>query len=163
MQTEENQVLYQYNKYYDEVRVQLHTFLLINTYSQVFPVYLSRSSCRHEFKYTSIVHKTLMIAFILIEEEVAIMLILEGDKGMANEMGQIEQERVVLSILIVKHYSTIVNEFNFLRKSRKAVFLAMSWCRLFNQSCPLLLLLLMLIYQCSPCIVNYFQPIKVIA
>jgi hypothetical protein len=91
------------------------------------------------------------------------MLVLEGYESMADKMRQIEQERIVLSILIVQHYSAIVYKFYFFWECWKAVLLTMNLWRLFDQSCPLLLLLLMLFYQSSSCIVNDFQSIKVIA
>jgi hypothetical protein len=44
------------------------------------------------------------------------VLVLEGDKSMADEMSEIEKKAIVGRVLIIEHYLTVIDEFDLLRQ-----------------------------------------------
>lgn len=139
--------------------------LLPHTHPQVLPEDVSRTISRREFQYCSIVDELLGVLLVLVQEVVAVVLVLEGDESMADEVREIEQERVVRCVLVVQHYPAIVDELYLLGKGRKTVLLlilALGGIVCLYQSSPLLLQLLPL-DESGPSIINDLQSTQVVA
>lgn len=86
----ENDKFNENDKQDDEVGVQLHSLFLVETHSQILPVYIIRLHCGHNLQNVAIVYESFGVSLVLIQEKIAIMLILERYEGMSYEMGEIK-------------------------------------------------------------------------
>lgn len=74
-----------------------------------------------ELQHAAVVDKLMWVSFVFIEEVVFVVLVLEGDEGMADEVGEVEEETIVRCVLIVEHYPAIVYELYLLGDGRKPI------------------------------------------
>lgn len=91
--------------------------------TKVFPVDIVGIICMCEFQRTAIVDKSMRISLVLIKEIILIVLVLERNKGMSNEVSQVEQKTVIGCILIVQNNPTIVDKLYLLGNRRKSILI----------------------------------------
>jgi hypothetical protein len=120
---EDDHELNQQDEQYDEVGVQLHSFLFVDAHPEVLPIDVVGLSRRHYLEGVAVVDEPLGVALVLVKEEVAVVLVLEGYESVTDEVGEIEEETVVRCVLVVEHDAAVVDELNLLGQGGEAVLL----------------------------------------
>ena len=119
--------------------------------------------CGVYFQVTIIVEEGLAVPIVGIDEVLLVMLVLKGDESVAYEMGQVEEETIIGGVLVVQNNRTVVDELYLLGNCRETRVLLLPLAHLLYKPVVLALFLQILTHQFTPGLVQYLQPVEVIA